>query len=375
MRPSGASIIHINVTDFAAAVMIAKEPMLSDTPFAIAAEGSSRTVVFSPSHRAWLEGVRTGMPLRRAQQMIPALQVLPMDSRSTAKADAAIASIAQAYSPTIQCNHNGHIYLDMQGTTRLFGPAVDSAVQIRKEIHEKLNLEASVAIASNKLVAKIGTRTTRPEGLIHIREGDEASFLAWQDVSLLTGVGAATARLLAVAGISTIGQIAALDDTQVVSLLGKRGISLRNAARGLDTTPLQAGLFEKQVIQRKIVFSEPIIEQAALQAAVVSTAEDAAMSMRAEDLGCAKIQIALLYSDGRRSEASHRIKGQWIYDHEIGFAAWKVAQMAATRRVRILACTLHLTELSPLLPLLDLFPPEVVHCQKKLQETVDRMRQ
>ncbi len=147
--------------------------------------------------------------------------------------------------------------------------------------------------------------------MIQVRQGDEASFLAWQDVSLLSGVGSATARLLSVAGIKTIGQIAVLEDDQVLAFLGKRGLALRDAARGLDNSPLENGLPGKRIVQRKIRFAEPILEMDALKAAVVAAGEDAALAMRSAGLGSAKIQIALLYSDGRRSEASHRIKGQW----------------------------------------------------------------
>nr|WP_319776688.1 hypothetical protein [uncultured Sphaerochaeta sp.] len=80
----------------------------------------------------------------------------------------------------------------------------------------------------------------------------------------------------------------------------------------------------------------------------------------------------MLYSDGRRSEASHRTKGQWVYDHEIALVAWKVAQLAASRRVRILSCSLSLAELSPLAPTLDLFLPDTQHRSDSLQQAVDR---
>ncbi len=375
MQPSGASIIHINVTDFAASVAVSRNPSLLDTPFVVAMEEASRSVVLNPSHRAWEEGIRSGMPLRFARQLLPSLKVLPFDSRSIQEADEAIVSLVQSYSPTIQCDHNGHVYLDMKGTTRLFGPVVDSAVKIRGEIREKLHLEATVAVASNKLVAKVGTRTARPAGLIQVREGDEASFLAWQDVSLLSGVGPATAKLLAVAGITTIGQIADLDDEQVLAFLGKRGLPLRDSARGLDNTPLEAGLPEKRIVSRSIKFAEPLLDLEKLHAAVVAAAEDAAMHMRASGLGCSKIHIALFYSDGKRSESSHRTKEQWVYDHEIGVVSWKVAQSAATRRVRILSCTLSLAGLSPLSPTLDLFLFDSQHRSDSLQQAVDRMRQ
>ncbi len=374
MQPSEASIIHINVTDFAAAVTIAKNQSLSDSVFVIALEASNRSVVITPSHRAWEEGIRSGMPLRMAQRLLPSLQVLPLDSKSIAKADQAIATIVQTYSPQIQCDRNGHVYLDMHGTTRLFGPVVDSAVRIRKEIAEQLNLEASVAVASNKLVAKIGTRTTRPSGLIQVREGEEAAFLAQQDVDLLSGVGVATSRLLAVAGITQIGQIASLDDQQVLAFLGKRGLALRDAARGLDKSPLHTGLSSKRVIQRKVSFATPLLEQELLQAAVVTATEDAALSMRTESMGCSKLYIQLSYTDGKVSEATCRTKDQWAFDQELVQVAWRAAQQARNRRVRLLGFVLHLAQLSPLMKSLDLIFPEGAQNSEKLQQAVDTMR-
>ena len=240
MHESEASIVHVNITDFAAAVAIAKQPRLATRPFAIALEGSARRVVITASRKAWEEGIRAGMPVSTAQRMLPALEVLPPDTQSAAKADSAIASLVASYSPDIQCDKGGHVYLDMKGTGRLFGPVMDSALKIRKEIREQLGLEGAVAVASNKLVAKIGTRAIRPCGLAHIREGEEASFLASQDVGLLSGVGSAIARLLEVAGITQIGQIAALDDNQIIAFLGRRGLALRDAARGLDTSSLHS---------------------------------------------------------------------------------------------------------------------------------------
>ncbi len=232
------------MTDFAAAVAVAKNPSLAEHPICgrhggVGKNSSAYPITQSMGGRST---DRYATSSCKTENPLPA--GTPLGQAKHAKADAAITTIAQAYSPSIQCDRGGHIYLDMQGTTRLFGPVVDSAVHIRGEIKEKLNLDASVAVASNKLVAKVGTRTTRPAGLIQVREGDEASFLAWQDVSLLSGVGVATARLLSVAGITTIGQIAALKDDQVLAFLGKRGLALRDAARGLDSSPLQTAARE-----------------------------------------------------------------------------------------------------------------------------------
>ena len=374
MHERKASIVHINITDFAAAVAIAKQPRLAGRPFAIALEGSARRVIITTSRTAWQEGIRVGMPVNTAQRMLPDLEVLPPDTQSAAKADSAIASLVASYSPDIQCDKGGHVYLDMKGTDRLFGPVLDSALRIRKDIREQLGLEGAVAVASNKLVAKIGTRAIRPCGLAHIREGEEASFLAAQDVSLLSGVGPAIARLLSVAGITQIGQIAVLDDNQVLAFVGRRGLALRDAARGLDTSPLQKGVMDKRYIQRKVNFAEPILNLTELKAGVFAAGEDAGLQMRLDGMSCQAVQICLFWSDGRTSEATKRTKGQWVYDFEIEDALFQAAQQAMGRRVRILAFTLKLFDLGPALKQTDLFIPEILHKQDSLQQAIDEVR-
>ena len=374
MNGTHATIIHINVTDFAAAVAIAKQPSLSDTAFAIAREGSARRIVITPSPRAFKEGIRSGMPVALAQRMLPSLQLIPPDAASNAKADAVITEIALSYSPTIQCDSGGHVYLDVEGTTRLFGPSVDCAVRIRNEVHERLHLEPAVAVAANKLVAKIGTRAIRPTGILQVRKGDEADFLFRQDISLLPGVGPSLKKLLLVAGIREIGQLACLDDMQAIAFLGKRGLALRDASRGLDFASLDSKALGQRKIFRRVDFAEPVCEIDAFRAAVITACEDAGLEMRMQRWGCSAVHISLAWSDGFSTEALQRSKGQWVLDQELIPASWKAATQAMNRRVRIAALTLSLTALSPALREPDLFEPEGLTREERLQSAVDETR-
>jgi len=374
MTSEHASIIHINVTDFAAAVAVAKQPSLSDVAFAIAREGSSRRVVITASRRAFAEGIRPGMSVNNAVRLLPSLVLVSPDAPSCAKADAAIAEIAQQYSPTIQCDRGGHLYLDVEGTTRLFGPPVDCAMRIRNEMYNRLGLEPAIAVASNKLVSKIGTRAIRPCGIAQIREGDEASFLSVQDVSLLPGVGPSIKRLLTATGIRDIGQLAVLDDTQILAFLGKRGLALRNAARGLDASSLDTKALHQRKIFRRVDFTEPVCDLDAFRSAVIAASEDAGLELRKEKLGCSEVHVSLSWSDGMSSEASRKTKNQWILDEELMHASWSASFQAMNRRVRILAFTLFLGALSPAWKESDLFIPEGPSRQERLQAAIDANR-
>lgn len=374
MMGSNEAIIHINVTDFAASVEMLKDPSLSDKPFILAKEGAGRRVVITASRRAQEEGIYPGLPLDTAHRLCHSLVVVPADPPAYAKADAAMTELVQQYSPAIQCDKGGHLYLDMKGMGRLFGPPVDCAMKIRNELYDRLQLAPAVAVASNKLVAKIGTRTIRPCGITQIRGGDEASFLSHQDISLLPGVGPSISRLLSVAGIREIGQIAELSDVQILAFLSKRGLSLRDSARGLDSSIVDTKVLGQRKLVRRVDFAEPVFELDAFRSAVISAAEDAGLELRKQKMGCSLVQIAITYSDGTTGEAAKRTKGQWMLDSQLMEAAWASASQALSRRVRILSFNLALGNLGPASLQADLFVPEAEERTQRLQAAVDATR-
>ena len=374
MAGDHASIIHVNVTNFAASVATSQDPSLADKAFAIAREGSARQIIMAPSRRAMEEGIHAGMPVATALRMVPTLTLISPDASACAKAESAMFEIASRYSPTIQHDSGGHMYLDVAGTTRLFGPPVDCAVRIRNEIHNRLGIEPAVAVASNKLVAKIGTRAIRPSGITQVREGDEELFLARQDMALLPGVGPTIGRLLAVAGFSDIGQLAALDDMQVEALLGRRGLALRNAARGWDISVVDPRHLGARTIHKRVDFSEPVGEIEALRAAMVAAAEDAGLDMRKELLACTAVNITLFWADGATSEGKHLSSHPLVLDSEVLEASWKAMQQAMRRRVRIRAFILSLQRLLPAKREPDLFTPPGPTREERLQSAVDATR-
>lgn len=374
MAVDEANIIHVNVTDFAASVAVAAEPSLARKPFIIAKEGTARPIVIAVSPAAREEGVYCGMPVATALRMVPSVLVIHPDLSACAKADAVLSDLASRFSPSVQSDPGGHLFLDVRGTSRLFGPPVDCALRIRNRIHDLLGMAPAVAVASNKLVAKVGTRAIRPSGITEVKGGDEAAFLAKQDVALLPGVGPSIGRLLRVAGFQDIGQVAALDDLQVVALMGKRGLALRDAARGLDCSPVDSRRMDKRRIGKRVDFAEPAFETDAIRAALISVAEDAGLEMRKELLACARIHITLYWADGAVSEGSYRTNRPLVLDAEIMEGAWRAMGQAMSRRVRIRAFFLSLQDVSPARREPDLFTPAGPTREERLQQAVDSTR-
>jgi DNA polymerase IV len=376
----GASVVHLNVIDFAAAIAEAKDRGLSDKAFVIAGAGAGRggarggALVLGLSRRSREEGLVQGMGLAEAQRRSPGLIVVPPDPGARVCAEAEMERMARVYSPSVQNDSGGHLFLDLAGTERLFGPAVDCAVRLRRDIFEALGIEATVAVARNKLVAKVATRSIRPAGMALVREGDEASFLAPQDALLLTGIGPSIARLLSVTGLREIGQLAGLSDEEALSLFGRRGLELRDAALGIDDSPVAPGGLEERVLSRRLDFVQDMLEAPLVRAALIALVEDSGLELRKGLLAARRLRLAVAYSDGVVGRAEEVSRAPLVLDAELLAAADRAFARAATRRVRLRALELELADLEPARREPDLFIPEGPTRLELLQKAVDSSR-
>ncbi|MDD2405110.1 MAG: DNA polymerase [Sphaerochaetaceae bacterium] len=369
-----SSIVHLNITDFAAAIAIAKDRSLADVPFVVAKAGAARAIVLAVSNKAREEGIYSGLPLTHAQRMVKNLKVLSPDPRAYTIAHRSMEEIASTYTPTIQNDSGGHLYLDLAGTSSLFGPHIDCAIHIRNEINRRIGLTPSVAVAANKLVAKIATRAIRPAGIVGIRSGEEADFIAPQDALLLPGVGPAMAKILSVTGLREIGELAALQDHEALALFGKKGLVLRDSAKGIDCSKVSAGNLSQRKIRRTVDFSEPLLDQTAIQAALATTIEDVGLEMRQSKLEAGSVGINILYADGVQTACQEKCFRPLQFDTELVEAACKVLCRAATRRVRIRGLAVTLADLDAPSRQADLFTPEKLERIGRLQVAVDRSR-
>ena len=123
-------------------------------------------------------------------------------------------------------------WLDVTGSTGLFGDGITIANDIRARIRCELGLTVSVGVSYNKVFAKLGSdmKSRMPPPSSHGRTFGKRP---WRlPVSDLLYVGPATTRKLAQFGIHTIGALAQADTDFLYSLLGKNGIMLHRFANG-----------------------------------------------------------------------------------------------------------------------------------------------
>ncbi|NLZ76373.1 MAG: DNA polymerase [Spirochaetales bacterium] len=365
-------IIHLSIDEFGSAVAIAKDPSLKALPFVIAQGSATRSLVLSPSPVARREGIRVGMRLSHARLLLPSLFVIEPDRCALLQARKAIEGVVARYSPSVTAMGTGSFFLDMRGTTRLFGPVVDSAARLRGEIHSFLGFDGSVAVASNTLVANVATRAIAPSGLASIPPGEESSFLHPQPVTLLPGVGTKIASLLHSVNIIHIGDLAGLDEKQVRSFLGPKGLELHKRARGVISTG--KAVSTNEVIERRVRFADPLIEYPLAKAALRSACEENGFELRTRGLAARTLSLALQWIDGKEQTRSITLSNPIALDTQLAAHAEILLQALLTRRLHLLGFAFRLSRLEPDIRTGDLFDPENEERRQRLQTAVDRIR-
>ncbi|MCL2759919.1 MAG: DNA polymerase [Treponema sp.] len=363
------NIAHLNIIGFRAAVAGLNDSSLKGRPYVIAGKVGGQAIAWDVSPAALREGIKPGTALAAAQRFVKGLTIVQPDPGVCFKVNDLIENIISRYAPVWQNDGAGNIYLDLTGTRRLFGPASDCVCHIQNEILDNLKIEAAAATAANKLVCKVASRTIRPEGLMEVRPGEEAAFLSHQDITLLPGLGVSLIKTIRVTGFREAGELAALCDSEALALFGKKGILLRDSARGIDESPVVAG--KSRIIQSRADFSEDVIDETVIRGAIASLGEHTGLEMRKDKLGASQIKVSVFYADGMEEQISEKKKHLLILDKDIITAAVNLYLKTVTRRIRIRSICLSLENFSPLGFEPDLFEPETEIKSRRLQEAVD----
>ena len=232
------SVLFIDPPAFCTSVEGIVAPALRTRPVAVAPPGADRAVILALSAEARLAGLVQGMPVRHARKLCPDLVLLPPNPELYARASRALHEVLRCYAPVIEPRGYGHAFLDLTGTGRLFGPAVDVAARVQREVRDRLRLPVSVGVAANKLVSRAATTVVKPEPLLEVPGGGEAGFLAPHPLDVLPDLDPRVRRRLDDYQLERIGDVAAIAESALCAVFGGPGRTLRARAHGIDPSPV-----------------------------------------------------------------------------------------------------------------------------------------
>ena len=346
------TIIHLNIADFSVAVERLTDRSLRDKPLIIAPQ-AARATVYDMSEEAFQDGVRKGMGLIVARRRCRRATVLPPRPQHYEKAVQCCLRRVMPFSPLVErADGQGHIYLDVTGSHRLFGPPPDIGWRIRKIMRKDLGLDPIWSIAPNKLLAKVASRIVKPTGEYIVAQGEERRFLSPLPLALLPTLPAKQYRRLHAAGLVSIGQAASLSRQELCVLCGSRVDHLYDALRGIDYTPVRHR--ESDIRNTKntrntrntknfcfhCCLPEDTNMTQIMRSIVISLAQQAGTALRRQQLACRTIKISLRYSDNISCTRRISTKIPIYLDRELEQQAITCLYRCLRRRVRIRSITL-----------------------------------
>src|SRR5438067_6270144 len=177
----------------------------------------------------------------QARRLCPHAAVVRPRFEAYTEASKAVCRVFEDTAPLVEALSIDEAFIDVRGLGRISGSPTEIAATLRRRIRKEVGLPITVGVARTKFLAKVASAVAKPDGLLVVAPDRELEFLHPLPVERLWGVGRVTAEKLHQRGITTVGQVAALAETELVAMLGRAtGRHLHALAHNYDPRPVQA---------------------------------------------------------------------------------------------------------------------------------------
>jgi DNA polymerase IV len=244
---STRSIIHVDMDAFYAAIEVLDHPQWRGLPLVVGELGP-RSVVSTASYEARRFGVRSAMPTLTAKKLCPQALFVPVRMNRYRELSAEVFAVFGEVTPEIEGLSLDEAFLDVTRSLRLFGGDVEYIGRfLKQEIFSRTGLVASVGMAHNKLLAKLGSELSKPDGFLRIRPEQVHAVLDPLPVGRLWTVGKVAEAGLHRIGIRTVGELRFAEPRRLRQACGNQAEHWQRLASGLDDRAVDADAAEKSV--------------------------------------------------------------------------------------------------------------------------------
>ena len=300
------TIMHVDLDAFFVSVEQVINPELRDKPVVVGGRPGSRGVVAAASYEARAFGLHAGMPLVTASRLCPQAIFVQGSFPKYRDASQRFMAVLADFTPFLEPVGLDEAYLDVTGFESIHGSIREMALAMKRRIQDELGLTASMGIASGKVVAKVASELSKPDGLLEVARGEAGSFLAPLPVEKLPGVGKKTGRTLKGLGVNTVGELSVVPLGVLKSHFGAAGEVLHRWANGIDDRGVELTA-EAKSISRETTFDKDTRDRSFLKATLRYLGERVGADLRGRGKRAGCVNLKLRYADFTTTTRRHTL--------------------------------------------------------------------
>jgi DNA polymerase IV len=299
-----ATVLHADLDAFYASVEQRDDRRLRGRPVIVGGG-----VVLAASYEAKAYGIRTAMSGGRARRLCPHAVVVSPRMSVYSEASKAVYRVFEDTTPSVEGLSIDEAFLDVRGMERLSGSPPEIAARLRREVLEHVGLPITVGVARTKFLAKVASGVAKPDGLLVVPPDRELEFLHPLPVERLWGVGPVTSEKLRRLGITTVREVAELDEGLLVSILGQAsGRKLHALSHNRDPRRVQVGRRRRSMGSQRALGRRAGRTPAELDATLLAISDRLGQRLRAARRVCRTVTLRLRFDDFSRATRSYTFR-------------------------------------------------------------------
>ena len=289
------AILHVDMDAFYASIEQLDDPALRDKPVLVGSD-APRGVVAAASYEARAFGCHSAQPMAIARRRCPHAVVVPPRGGRYREVSEHVFGVLELFTPLVEPLSIDEAFMDVTGSQRLCGPPEKIAAAIKEKIRGELHLTASIGVAPNKFLAKLGSDLDKPDGLTVIGPQNIEQAIAPLPVRRMWGVGPGTEKRLHERGLRTFGDLQRCAPEVLASLFGVHGQRIGQLSRGEDHRDVVPDA-EAKSISHEQTFTTDVEEPEAVRTVLLGQAEQVARRLRKSGCCARTVTVKIRYGD------------------------------------------------------------------------------
>jgi DNA polymerase-4/DNA polymerase V len=277
------AVLHIDGDAFFASCEQARDPALKGKPVIT---GLERGIAASLSYEAKARGISRAMPLHEIRRLCPDAVILPSDYETYSLLSKRLFDIVRRWTPDVEEYGVDECFADITGLRRVHHASYpDIARRIQAALSAELGFTFSTGLAPTKVLAKIGSKWNKPNGLTVIPGRRIHEFLAALPAGNVWGIGPQSEAFFAKHRVATALEVARLPLAWIFANTHKPLQEIWQELNGVSVLQLQTQARSAPLsIQKFKTFTPPSADRAFILSQLSRNIENACIKARRHGL-------------------------------------------------------------------------------------------